>query len=130
MEELQKIAENKLKSATSDEEVIVKSLWEEKACVITFFRRFGCGFCRLAAKDFSQIKPILDENNVRLIGVGVEELGVEEFINGKFFDGELFIDKEKKCYTDLGYKRFGMLSIIPALAAKTSRDAIFKRYPP
>ncbi|GFS29626.1 hypothetical protein NPIL_414791 [Nephila pilipes] len=126
MEELSKIAENKVKSATSKEEVVVKSLWEEKACVITFFRRFGCAFCRLAAKDLSSIKSILDANNVQLIGIGVEELGVEDFINGKFFDGDLFIDSEKKCYTDLGYKRFGMLSIVSALATKTSRDAIFK----
>ncbi|GFY68466.1 hypothetical protein TNIN_198301, partial [Trichonephila inaurata madagascariensis] len=126
MEELSKIAENKLISATSKEEILVKSLWEEKACVITFFRRFGCGFCRLAAKDLSSIKSILDANNVRLVGIGVEELGVEDFINGNFFEGDLFIDSEKKCYTDLGYKRFGMLSILPALATKTSRDAIFK----
>ena len=29
----------------------------------------------------------LDAANVRMIGVGVEELGVEEFVAGKFFDG-------------------------------------------
>lgn len=33
------------------------------------------------------MQPIFKENNVRLIGVGVEPLGVEEFIEGKFFDG-------------------------------------------
>ena len=36
---------------------------------------------------FSALQPILDKNNVRLIGVGLEELGVQEFIDGKFFDG-------------------------------------------
>ncbi|GFR12880.1 hypothetical protein TNCT_81281, partial [Trichonephila clavata] len=125
MEEVSKIAENKLISATSKEEILVKSLWEEKACVITFFRRFGCGFCRLAAKDLSSIKSILDANNVRLIGIGVEELGVEDFINGKFFEGDLFIDCEKKCYTDLGYKRFGMLSIIHSLGNKNILEMLF-----
>ena len=40
-----------------------------------------------------------------MIGVGVEELGVEEFVEGKFFDGELYIDTQKKSYQDLGFKR-------------------------
>ena len=33
------------------------------------------------------MKPILDRHNVRFIGVGVEPLGVEEFVAGNFFDG-------------------------------------------
>ncbi|XP_054719294.1 prostamide/prostaglandin F synthase-like, partial [Uloborus diversus] len=81
-------------------------------------------FCRLAAKQLSEIKPQLDANNVRLVGIGVEELGVKEFIEGNFFAGDLFIDVEKKCYKDLKYKRYGMLSLVPALFAKTSRDAV------
>ncbi len=44
-------------------------------------------YCRLAAREVSAIKPILDSNNVKLVGVGLEDLGVEEFLEGKFFDG-------------------------------------------
>lgn len=124
MNEANKIADNKLKSPVTGEEVIVKSLWEEKDCVITFFRRFGWPFCRLAAKQLSGIKPQLDAKNVRLVGIGVEELGVQEFIDGKFFDGDLFVDIEKKCFKDLSYKRYGVMNLIPAMFAKTSRDAI------
>ena len=32
-------------------------------------------------------QPLIKENNVRLVGVGLESIGVEEFIEGKFFDG-------------------------------------------
>ena len=32
-------------------------------------------------------EPRLDNNNVRLIGVGLEELGVEEFVKLEFFKG-------------------------------------------
>jgi len=35
--------------------------------------------------------------------VGLEWLGVEDFIKGGYFKGELFIDQEKKCYKTLGY---------------------------
>ena len=124
MSEASKISENKLKSAVTGEEICVKSLWENQDCVITFFRRFGWPFCRLAAKQLSGIKQELDAHNVRLVGIGVEELGVKEFIDGKFFDGDLFIDIEKKCFKDMNYKRYGILNLIPALFSKTSRDAV------
>lgn len=65
----------------------LESLWKENTCVIIFFRRWGCLFCRQWAKDLGQISNILNNNNIRLIGVGPEELGVEEFKDGKFFDG-------------------------------------------
>lgn len=44
-------------------------------------------FCRVAAKELSILAPHLAKANVRLIGIGLEELGVEEFMEGKFFDG-------------------------------------------
>ena len=50
-----------------------------------------------------------------LVGVGLEELGVEEFVAGKFFDGELFLDTQKKSYEAMGFKRFGILASIPEL---------------
>jgi len=37
--------------------------------------------------NLSSIKPILDENNVKLVGVGPEQLGSKEFYNDKVFDG-------------------------------------------
>ncbi|GIY80552.1 hypothetical protein CDAR_424761 [Caerostris darwini] len=99
MNEAQLIAENQVKSPVNGEMVQMKSLWENQDCV-------------------------LDEKGVRLVGIGVEELGVQEFIDGKFFKGDLFVDVERKCYQDLQYKRFGILNLIVALFSKSSRDAI------
>jgi hypothetical protein len=65
---------------------------------------------------------------VRLIGIGLEELGVEAFVEGKFWDGgngivvsivhvlytlnvsfpDLFIDGQKQIYKDMNYKRCGV----------------------
>lgn len=80
-------------------------------------------YCRLAAREVSAIKPILDENNVKLVGVGLEELGVQEFIDGKFFDGELYIDTDKKSYNALGFKRFGFFGLFPAVLSSLARAA-------
>lgn len=75
----------------------------------------------MAGREVSAIKPILDSNNVKLIGVGLEDLGVEEFIEGKFFNGDLYIDNNKKSYNDLGFKRFGFLGLFPAVLSSAAR---------
>lgn len=68
------------------------------------------------------MRPQLDAANVKLVGVGLEELGVEEFVKDKYFDGDLYIDATQQCYKDLGYKRVGYLSGIASLATKEVRD--------
>nr|XP_022335823.1 prostamide/prostaglandin F synthase-like [Crassostrea virginica] len=90
-------------------------------CVTT-----GEPFCRLSAKQLSTIQPQLAANNVRLIGIGLEEVGVEQFIQGNFFTGELYIDTKKQCYKKLGFKRLNFLSVFPSVLSKSSRDALNK----
>jgi hypothetical protein len=44
--------------------------------------------CRIGAKEIStNVKPILDANNVKLIGVGFDTKFVKPFVEGNFFDG-------------------------------------------
>lgn len=57
-----------------------------------------------------------------MVGVGLEELGLEEFQEGKYWDGELYIDQQKKCYQDLGFKRLGFFSAIGSVLKKKGRD--------
>ncbi|XP_076033907.1 prostamide/prostaglandin F synthase-like [Oratosquilla oratoria] len=83
-------------------------------------------FCRLAAKELSAISPQLSQAQVRLIGIAPEELGLEEFVNGQFFTGELHIDADKKSYKALNFKRFNMLNLLPTLFTKKARSAISK----
>jgi len=71
--------------------------------------------------NLSQLKPELDTNNVRMIGVGLEELGLEEFQQGKYWNGELYIDTQKKCYQDLGFKRLGFFGAMGSVLAKKGR---------
>ena len=75
--------------------------------------------------QISQIKPQLAAHGVNLVAVGLEQLGVEEFVEKKFFDGgssntrsawvaivssqfsaEVYIDEIKQCYKDLDYRRY------------------------
>ncbi len=49
-------------------------------------------FCRLAAQELSLLSPRLSQENVRLVGIGLEELGVEEFVEKKFWAGGRKLD--------------------------------------
>jgi len=83
-------------------------------------------FCRLAAQEISLLSPVLSQANVKLIGVGLEPLGVEEFVEQKFWAGELYIDEDKKAFKDLGFKTFSIFSLPRLMLAKVARDAMFK----
>merc|ERR1712079_962096 len=76
--------------------------------------------------EISSILPQLKEHNVRLIGVGLEAIGVEEFIEGKYFDGELFVDMKKQSYKKMGFKRLGLMGLPGAIFSKKSREAAAK----
>ncbi len=41
-----------------------------------------------------------------LVGIGLEEIGAEEFVREEFLAGEVYVDLKKQCYQDLGFKRY------------------------
>jgi len=59
-----------------------------------------------------------------MIGVGLEEFGLEDFVKGQYFNGELYVDVGKKTYRDLGYKKYGTAGVLMSLLNKKARDAI------
>lgn len=67
------------------------SFWENQNCVVIFFRRWGCMLCRLYAKQLSEIVPILKNNDIEIVGIGCEELGGKDFLDGNFFAGGIII---------------------------------------
>jgi len=83
--------------------------------------------CKVGAKELSDaLKPTLDSHDVRLVGIGVETLGLQQFLEGNFFAGEMFIDTKKECYKRLAYKRYNVVSILPAIFGSSGRAAIAK----
>ncbi|KAG5274746.1 hypothetical protein AALO_G00139680 [Alosa alosa] len=124
--DLAKISSNGLKNAASGENVELGSLWREQAVVLFFLRRFGCQICRWTASEVSKLEPSLKANGVALVGVGPEEIGVEEFKAGGFFKGDVYIDEKKKSYKDLGFKRYNALSVVPAAMGKKVREVSSK----
>lgn len=81
---------------------------------------------RQAAKELSTLTPLLAAHNVKNVGVGLEEFGLKDFVDGNFFNGDLYVDVGKKTYKDMGYKRFGTIGVLMSLFNKRARDAIAK----
>ncbi|KAJ1074437.1 hypothetical protein K5549_001132 [Capra hircus] len=108
MVDLARVGACVLKHAVTGEAVELRSLWQEQACVVAGLRRFGCMVCRWIARDLSNLKGLLDQHGVRLVGVGPEALGLQEFLDGGYFAGELYLDESKQFYKELGFKRSGL----------------------
>lgn len=62
-------------------------------------------------------------NGINVVAVGLEQLGAQDFVEGKFFDGEVYIDEGKKTYRDLNYRRFNIINIWKSLMSRISRAA-------
>lgn len=121
MNAAQLIGQFVVKEAASGKDVVLESLWRDQRCVVMFFRRFACPYCRLDAVRLSKLKPQLDQANVRLVGIGHEKAGLEDFQKQEFFKGELYIDVEKNAYKALQFKRFNYFNIFPAILTSTAR---------
>ncbi|KAL4703903.1 hypothetical protein ACJJTC_013080 [Scirpophaga incertulas] len=76
--------------------------------------------------ELSEIASVLRRHNIKLIGVGVEEMGSTEFVEKQFFDGDLYYVKDKSTYNTLGFKKFNKVSILASLFWKQSREALSK----
>ncbi|XP_037108619.1 prostamide/prostaglandin F synthase [Syngnathus acus] len=124
--DLNRVGKNLLKSADTGENVELQSLWQDRSAVLFFLRRFGCQVCRWTAAEISKLEPDLSANGVALVGIGPEELGLDEFKQLGFFKGSIYIDEQKKCYKDLGFKRYTALSVVPAALGKKVREAASK----
>ncbi|XP_034022131.1 prostamide/prostaglandin F synthase [Thalassophryne amazonica] len=124
--DLVEVGKNLVKSADTGDMVELQSLWNNQVVVLFFLRRFGCQVCRWMATEVSKLEPDLRAAGVALVGIGPEEMGLKEFIEGGFFKGSLFIDEKKKTYNDLDFKRYTALSVVPAVLGSKVRDAIAK----
>ncbi|KAH7421173.1 hypothetical protein KP509_13G044000 [Ceratopteris richardii] len=123
-EAIKDIELEKVRGPQSENLVKAGTFWQDQTTLIHILRRFGCKLCRHYALELQKIIPVLEEQNVRVIGIGIEKLGVEEFLEGGFWNRELYIDNGKKIHHALNIKSVGVLSTVKMLY--DSRDAIKK----
>lgn len=103
------------------------SLWEDQTAVVHILRRFGCKLCRANALELQKIVPALEANNVRVVAVGIEKLGLEEFQQAGYWKGELYMDNGKKIHQALDLKMVGILGTVKMIFANEDVKAALKK---
>jgi len=48
---------------------------------------------------------------------------MEEFVEGEFFAGELYVDEAKASFQQLGFKRFSLMRLLPKLCSSKWKNA-------
>jgi prostamide/prostaglandin F2alpha synthase len=108
---------------TDNVDVPIRSLYAMQPIVCIFLRRFGCQLCRSYALKLSQdLHPILKKNNVGFVGVGLEQFGLEEFRDGKYFTGDLYVDQGKKAYRILQLPDLGWIKGITSIFSRSAKS--------
>ncbi|KAL0810355.1 hypothetical protein ABMA28_010504 [Loxostege sticticalis] len=121
---LNAVGAQKVKNLKNGEVKELGSFWKDQNAAVIFFRRWGCIACRLWATELKEIAPVLAKNNIKLVGVGVEKYNSEEFLERKFFTGDLYYVENLSTYQELGFMRFNRISILISLLWKQTREAI------
>lgn len=118
----------KVVGATGDlSSVPLSTFWNDQPVLIHVLRRFGCQLCRGGAVEMGKIFPDLEAHGVRIIGIGIEKVGLEDFQKGGFWKGELYIDNGKKIHKALNIQKVGILSSVKMMVSnKSVKDAIKK----
>lgn len=62
--------------------------------------------------EISRAIPHLLQSGVRVVGVGLEAFGVEDFVAGGYWQGELYVDHGKKAYKALELKSSSIFGAI------------------
>ncbi|CAI5493174.1 unnamed protein product [Closterium sp. Naga37s-1] len=93
------------------ESQVRNGFWESQPVVIHFLRRFGCRICRGGAMEMSRAIPHLHNAGVRVVAIGLEHLGLDEFVDGGYWKGELYIDDGKRAYSALQLKSISLWQV-------------------
>ncbi|CAI7931757.1 unnamed protein product [Closterium sp. NIES-54] len=107
----------------NDEVVKIGSFWESQPVVIHFLRRFGCRICRGGAMEMSRAIPHLHNAGVRVVAIGLDHLGLDEFVDGGYWKGELYIDDGKRAYSALQLKSISLWQAPASLRLPVVRAA-------
>jgi prostamide/prostaglandin F2alpha synthase len=83
------------------------SLMKGNIVLLHLIRRYGCGICRDQCREISMLKPALDMLGIKLIGIGHGEKGLGAFVEGHYWDSDLYTDPNGELFHSLGCGREG-----------------------
>ncbi|KAJ9052760.1 hypothetical protein DSO57_1031038 [Entomophthora muscae] len=109
---------------TKGEDVVISDYWKKQTVVLKVLRRFGCPLCRYESRLLSELKPEFDAMKIKLIAIGFENVGLEDFLSGGYWDWEILIDNERSVHTALDLKKVPVSTGLKDLMSSATRAAI------
>jgi len=107
----------------NEEPIFVTEVWKDQITVVTWLRHFGCVFCKQMASNLTEIKPLLDKAGVKLVAIGNGSAKqAKRFLIEVGYEGELFVDPERKSYQAAGMKS-GVMSLLSVSAVSKVTNA-------
>ncbi|KAI9296742.1 hypothetical protein K502DRAFT_158414 [Neoconidiobolus thromboides FSU 785] len=107
-----------------NEPVALNSLWNNCTVILKVLRRLGCPLCRYEARLLSDLKPLFDDLKIKLVAITFDEVGLQEFLNGGYWEWGLYVDKEKLTHCALGLTKQSPSSAIADIFSIQGRAAI------
>lgn len=98
--DMSKLDDVMVQSVTTGALIPMRMFWYESPVVVCFLRRFGCQMCRYGCSMISMLAPVLARHGVKLVAIGKDDY-LDDFTQGGYFNGEVFIDRELTCYKRL-----------------------------
>mmetsp|Transcript_133788 Transcript_133788/g.416124 ORF Transcript_133788/g.416124 Transcript_133788/m.416124 type:complete len:158 (+) Transcript_133788:202-675(+) len=83
----------------------------------------------MGAQEITQLKPQFDALGAHLVLVGYEDTGAQEFLDGKFWEGDVYIDKPHAVFKALGTKTAGLWTLATPSVLAGIRKAASKGVP-
>ncbi|KAJ9089051.1 hypothetical protein DSO57_1016839 [Entomophthora muscae] len=104
--------------------VLVSDFWKRYTVVLKVVRRFGCPLCRYESRLLSELKPEFNALNIKLIAIGCEDVGLDDFLMGGYWDWEILVDNERNVHTALNLKKVSVSMGFKDLMSSATRAAI------
>ncbi|KAJ9080390.1 hypothetical protein DSO57_1025599 [Entomophthora muscae] len=106
------------------EDVAISDCWKKHIVVLKVLRRFGCPLCRYESRLLSELKAEFDALDIKLVAIGFERVGLEDFLAGGFWSWEVLIDCERSVHMALGVKKMSVSEGIQDLMSSSTRAAV------
>jgi len=74
-------------------------------------------------KGVSDLKDQFEAMGVRMVAIGFDEKGVDEFVAGNYWNADLYLDKDKELHKQLQFKRGSILDMFKSKLWALNKEA-------
>ncbi|KAI9297714.1 hypothetical protein K502DRAFT_300423 [Neoconidiobolus thromboides FSU 785] len=96
----------------------MSDIWKGQTVIIKVLSRLGCCLCKQEAKMMSDMQPLFEEHDVRLIAIAFEDVDLHSFLSLGYWRWDIYLDPERKVYKAAGLKRASRLHQLSCLLSK------------